>query len=377
MTTLAMIALVLALVPALLWTVNMWLFHAPGPATPKETADPPGISVLIPARHEEDRLGPTLESVRANDGIDLEIIVYDDHSTDGTAELVRDHARSDNRVRLMKGGDLPDGWCGKQHACWELSQAARHDILCFIDADVRLSEDALRRIAGELKQSRSQLISGFPRQETKSFGEKLLISFIPYILLGFLPIWFMRRFNHPGLAAGCGQLMIAERDAYREVGGHSAIRQSRHDGITLPAAFRRNGYHTDLFDAKDIAVARMYDGFRSTWNGLAKNATEGMARPEALPVFTVLLLGGQVLPAVLLPLALLVDGGCTTTLYAGAGVLLSSLPRLSGVLRFGQSALSALLHPIGVMVLMANQWFAFLRSLLGGSAEWRGRTYDG
>lgn len=377
MTYIALVTMILALVPASLWIMNMCLFHAPGPAIPEDMEDPPGVSVLIPARNEEDRLGPTLRSVRKNTGVDLELIVYDDHSTDGTQELVRDHARSDNRVRLMKGGDLPEDWCGKQHACWKLSRAAKYDILCFIDADVRLSSDALRRIVGELQHNEATLISGFPHQETKTFGEKLLISFIPYILLGFLPIWIMRRFNHPALAAGCGQLMIAESDAYREVDGHRAIRQSRHDGITLPAAFRTNGFRTDLFDAKDIARARMYDGFWSTWNGLAKNATEGMARPEALPVFTVLLFGGQILPALLFPLTILLDGGLFATLFTGTGLALSYLPRISGVIRFDQSLLSALLHPIGVTVLLANQWFAFLRSLFGGTAEWRGRSYDG
>ncbi len=127
---------------------------------------------------------------------------------------------------------------------------------------------------------------------TRTFGEKLLIPFIPYLLLGFLPIWFKRRMNLPGLAAGCNQLMVADASAYEQVDGHRSIRLSRHDGLSLTASLRQHAFHTDLFDAKEIARARMYDSIQSTWNGLAKNATEGMARPGVLPIFTTLLLGG-------------------------------------------------------------------------------------
>lgn len=377
MIAIAAVAFGLAIVPALLWCMNMFFFQEPPRITGDEKGEFPGISVLIPARNEVDRIGPALEAVRSNESVDLEILVYDDDSTDGTADLVRDHAEKDDRVRLIQGDALPDGWCGKQYACWRLAQEAENEVFCFIDADVRLSSRALPRILAELDRREVQLISGFPAQETGSFGEKLLISFIPYILLGFLPFWLMRRWNRPGFAAGCGQLMIAKREAYEAVGGHSAIRNSRHDGLTLPAAFRRNGYQTDVFDAKSIARARMYDGFRSSWNGLAKNATEGMARPGALPFFTIFLFGGQVLPLMILLITPVFQVPVPAMGLAAAAMCLAYLPRFSGVYRFDQSMISAVLHPVGVAVLLSNQWYAFLRAWIGGRAEWRGRLYDG
>src|SRR5205807_74198 len=125
-----------------------------------------------------------------------------------------------------------------------------------------------------LEKSGAALVSGIPRQETGTFFERLLIPLIHFILLGFLPMKRMRSTRKPAYAAGCGQLFLARRMAYDAMGGHAIIRSSLHDGLTLPRAFRRAGFQTDLCDATDLATCRMYCGAGEVWHGLAKNATE-------------------------------------------------------------------------------------------------------
>src|SRR5262249_17349926 len=144
------------------------------------------------------------------------------------------------------------------------------------------------------------------------------------------------------------QLFLTWREAYAEAGGHAAIRSTLHDGIKLPRAFRAAGKKTDICDATDLASCRMYRNLGELWSGLAKNAAEGLAAPAMIVPATLLLLGGQVLPAVLLvcaawlkPLALAL---------AVAGTALAYLPRLAGVVRFRQPVAGALLHPVGVVV---------------------------
>src|SRR5690606_21074414 len=143
-------------------------------------------------------------------------------------------------VRLAPAPPLPAGWCGKQHACHVLASLARHPLLVFIDADVRLAPDALERIAafmgerapGRAREGRTRtppsLASGVPRQELGTFSERLLIPLIHFILLGFLPMPVMRRTRWPAMSAGCGQLFIARRDAYFAAGGHASIRATLH-----------------------------------------------------------------------------------------------------------------------------------------------------
>jgi hypothetical protein len=133
---------------------------------------------------------------------------------------------------------------------------------------------------------------------------------------------------------------------------------------------------TDLFDATELASCRMYRGLAEVWRGFAKNATEGMATPTALPVWTVLLLGGQVLPFVLLPASVFitVPGWAAATSVAAAACVY--LNRLVLALRFRQSAVGALLHPLGIVALLALQWIALIDQRRGRPAVWRGRAYS-
>ena len=447
--TLALIALVLAAIPCGLLLLNLFVYRrlppfslAPGfsrvdsgvearnrlsgldSAHAPDTGLKPGdnermncspVSVLIPARNEEKNLRATLEAVLANRGAEFEVIVLDDHSTDGTASIVSEFATRDPRVRLESAPPLPAGWCGKQHACHVLARLARHPLLLFIDADVRLAPSALARMSGfmtrasvldcgsplplsdapqstrgltnsETSRASSPLVnrkspivntpalaSGVPRQELGTFSECLLLPLIHFVLLGFLPMHAMRRTRWPSMSAGCGQLFIARREAYEKCGGHAMLRDSLHDGLKLPRVFRQSGFRTDLFDATDLATCRMYQTNAETWRGLGKNATEGLAAPGTIVPMTALLLGGQVLPLVLCALApMLSTHGLTFALVA---TILACLPRLVGAALFRQSLGSALLHPLGVLALLAIQWHALGRHFLGRPAEWKGRSY--
>jgi glycosyltransferase involved in cell wall biosynthesis len=367
-------ALLLAAIPAALFVWNLFLVRSPrrpGPVGAHRGL--PSLSVLIPARNEEARIGEAIRSVLANQDVDLELIVLDDHSTDGTVQKVRAFAARDARVRLIHAPPLPAGWCGKQHACLVLTRHARHSLLVFMDADVRLRPDALERLASFMDQSGSALASGVPRQVTGSFLERLLIPLVHVVLLGFLPVWRMRRCTKPAYAAGCGQLFVADADAYRQVGGHSQIRSTLHDGIKLPRLFRQHGLRTDLFDATEIASCRMYEGADDVLSGLMKNAHEGLASPRLIVPMSLMLLGGQVLPWILLvgwP-ALAAD----TRWMVLAGAVLSMVPRWIAVWRFRQSVLGALLHPISVAVFVGIQWVAFCRRWRGKPNLWRGRQY--
>jgi hypothetical protein len=352
------IALLLSAGPLLLALDNLRRLRRPAPAE-----GVPSVSVLIPARNEEANIAEAVACVLASTGVTLELCVLDDGSTDGTAAILAGFA--DRRLRVFQGGVLPAGWSGKQHACARLAEQASHELMVFVDADVRLAPDALSRMAGFMQLAPEiGLASGFPLQVTLGWAEWLLLPLIHFLLLGYLPMGRMARDASPAFGAGCGQLFIARRTAYRAAGGHAAIRASLHDGITLPRAFRRAGIMTGLFDATRLASCRMYRDTAGVWEGLTKNATEGMAKPAALPVWTVLLAGGHVLPFLLLP------GALAWAACACAWGLRAVL-----AWRFRQSWVSVVLHPVGVAALLALQWVALGRAVWGVKATWRGRAY--
>ncbi|MCX6979568.1 MAG: glycosyltransferase family 2 protein [Verrucomicrobia bacterium] len=367
-TWIAAASCLLALIPAALFLRNLALYAPlpqPGPARAK-------CSVLIPARNEETNIAAALNSILQSDGIELEVIVLDDSSTDRTAGIVRDLAVSDPRVRLETAEPLHPGWCGKNFACHQLAALAKHPLLVFMDADVRISRpDSLARLAAFMDQSRAALVSGVPHEETRGLTEKLIIPLIHFVLLGFLPLERMRKSTDPRFAAACGQILAVRREAYDRVGGHTTIANRIHDAVALTRTFRSNGFKTDLFDATDTFHCRMYQRSSEVWHGFAKNAHEGLGSPQLIVPTTLLLLGGQVLPFALLAFA----KSALALTFAIIGTVAAFLPRLIAIVRFRQSILGALLHPVGICALVAIQWFAFFRSLLKRPATWKGREY--
>lgn len=386
---LTLVSLLCALIPAIMFTLNLRLYVDP----PLVSGIPlPAVSILIPARNEALAIGDAVRSALSSRGVELEVVVMDDGSTDGTDEIVRTAAREDSRVRLEQAPPLPAGWNGKQHACWSLAQAARNPVLCFVDADVRLGPECVARMAGLLERGDNGLVSGFPQQLTGTFLEWMLLPLIHFVLLGFLPIGRMRAGTDPSFAAGCGQFIMARRDAYFACGGHSGIKLTMHDGLRLPRLFREHGFRTDLADITEFAQCRMYTNAADTWNGLAKNATEGIAAPIRIMPITLLLLFGQVWPfiitfALVFSVLLRVGAGgfhannwsqsCLWIVAVAVPFVSAGLPRWLGIRRFKQDWRSALLHPFGILLLIAVQWYALFRKFRGGAVSWRGRAYTG
>ncbi len=373
--TLALLCLPCALFPAVMFIVNLGYYHEPRKrsSTPSQA-----VSVLIPARNEAVGIAAALRAVLATRDVEFEVVVMDD----GTDAIVLALAEKDDRVRLERAPPLPPGWNGKQHACWCLARVARNSILCFIDADVRLRPDCVARMTGFLNGN--SLVSGFPQQITETFLEWMLLPLIHFVLLGFLPIARMRMTTEPGLGAACGQFIMAHRDDYFACGGHSGIKLTMHDGLRLPRLFREAGYKTDLADITNLASCRMYTSAREVWSGLAKNAVEGLGTPVLLVPMSALLFLGQTLPFLTLGSLIYqqVNGSSALNrfhLYSLVNlttILAAYVPRILGVIRFGQDWRGAILHPFGIVLLLAVQWYALCRKIIGCKTSWRDRAYE-
>lgn len=379
---LAIFLLILALLPCAMAAANLKLFQ-PATNSPEylQSARSIPVSVLIPARNEENSIQAALEALAKSSHPTFEVLVLDDASEDNTPDIVQQFAKNYPHFYLHSSQGLPNGWNGKQNACWQLANLASYDRFLFLDADVRLSPDALTRILAEQELRQAPLVSGFPFQETGTFAEKLLIPMMHFVLLGYLPINRMRASADPGFAAGCGQLFLAKRHEYFQADGHRAIASSRHDGIKLPRTFRNAGLSTDVFDATDVAKCRMYQSLDQVQRGLLKNATEGIANKTLIIPFSILLLGACVLPLLTTlwtlyhtlqsnqhsPLSIL------TLAILILATILGWAPRWMTRKAFHQSTLGALLHPLAVAWFITLQWIALIRKSLNLQTPWRGR----
>ena len=353
--------------------VNLRLYHEPPAGLPDDT-DRPLLSVCIPARDEETNLESCVRSVLDGSYTHCEVLVYDDQSTDATPEILARLQAEDSRVRAVEPVPLPDGWAGKQHACWRMAQSARGEWMLFTDADVRFSPDMLERTFAHARSQDIGLLSTFPRQITGSLGEKLLVPMIFFLLFSYLPMWRMRQTSDPNTSAACGQFLFVRRDAYDASGGHEAFKNSYHDGVMMPRSVRRAGFKSDLFDGQHLASVRMYRGWVESWKGFAKNAFEGLGSVGLLCFLTFVHTVGHALPWVIVGLAMLgaIDDRAATGLAAGACVAVL-VERSALSIRFGQGLMPVLLHPVGAVTMTAVQWHSWWLSVRGRRA-WRGRV---
>jgi glycosyltransferase involved in cell wall biosynthesis len=340
------------------------------------------VAVCIPARNEAANLEACVESALASadspggDGtVDLEVLVYDDGSTDGTGSILASLVARDPRVRAVETVPLPSGWNGKQHGCDRMGRAATKEWLLFTDADVRFAPRSLGGVVATAESKGVDLLSTFPRQEMTSFGERLFIPMIGFILFSYLPMGRMQRTLDPAASAGCGQYLFVRREAWLACGGHAAFRDSMHDGIKLPRLLRRHGHRTDLFDGTSIVSCRMYDGFGACWRGFAKNAFEGLGSIGLLAFVSVLHLVGHVMPWAFLLAAAFVPAWRSpwAIALALAAIAVALLQRTLLARRLAQPVASVAWHPLAILLSIAVQWRSWWLHVTG-RRTWRGRT---
>ncbi|MCO8276114.1 glycosyltransferase [Actinoplanes sp. TRM 88003] len=327
------------------------------------------VAVLLPVRDEAERVGACLESLLAQRGAEnVTIYVLDDGSTDGTAEIVR--ALAGDKVRLLTGKPLPDGWLGKPHACQQLADAAADaDVLSFVDADVVLEPDAIAAAVTELRRAEVGLLSPYPKI---TGAGRLVQPLLQWSWLTFLPLRAMERSPRPSLAAAGGQWLVIDAAAYRQAGGHAAVRTEILEDIALARAVKRSGGRIALADGSRLATCRMYDSWAELEAGYAKSLWASFgSRSGAAAVVVTLLLLYLVPPLAAVGLAAAGDyqgAAVASTAYAlgVAGRVLAA--RATG----GREWPDPLAHPLSI-ALFARLIARSFRERARGNLTWRGR----
>lgn len=229
------------------------------------------VSVLIPARNEAKNIGIILYDLMRQTYNKLEIIVFNDDSTDQTKKIVKQFSRNDTRIRLINSKGLPEGWLGKNHACDVLGQKANGNYLLFLDADVHLGINSIAQTVSYLKTHRLSLLSVFPKQLMKSFGERITVPNMNYILLTLLPLPLVEKSLKPSLSAANGQFMLFNSKIYKEFQPHEKLKASKVEDIEISRLFKQNGLKVACHTGSGEISCRMYHSFREAVNGFSKN----------------------------------------------------------------------------------------------------------
>ncbi|HYO02192.1 MAG TPA: glycosyltransferase [Mycobacterium sp.] len=344
--------------------VNQRRLRRPPRNPPPVTAT---VSLVVPARDEAHRIAPTIASLLAQRGLtDVDVVVLDDGSTDGTADVVRRVAGSDPRLRVLTGTPPPPGWLGKPHACAQLAAAARGEILVFVDADVVLSPDAVAAAVAMLRgPDPLDLLCPWPRQIATGLLGRLVQPLLAWSWLTTLPLRRAEHSRRPSMAVANGQFLVVEADALARAGGWQSVSSAVLDDIALARAVRAAGGRTGVADGSLLGTCRMYDTGHELREGYRKSLWAAFGSPAgAVAVATALTL------VYVLPAAAAVTGSRVGALgYAAAVVGRVSARRWCGG-RFGWDAMA---HPFSVAALLwllGSSWAGRLR----GSLSWKGRA---
>jgi hypothetical protein len=333
------------------------------PADPPPVAEP--VSVLIPVRDEAGRVGSCLAALLAQERVrDLEIIVLDDESADGTAEVVREVTGGDPRVRLLTGPPLAAGWLGKPHACHQLAATAHGSVLIFVDADVVLAPRAVAATVTLLRWSGLDLICPYPRQLAEGVAPRLVQPLLQWSWLTLLPLGLAERSPRGSLAAANGQLMVVDREAYERAGGHAAVRDAVLEDIALLRAIKRTGGRGVVADGTGVATCRMYTGWADLRDGYTKSLWSAFGSPAGAATVVGLLSALYLVP----PLAALLGSRVGLLGYAAGVAGRAVVARRVG----GRVWPDSLAHPVSIAVfgwLTAQSW----RRRAQGRLSWKGR----
>lgn len=248
-----------------------WFSQLYLPAYKRSGENTARVSVLIPARNEGNNIGNLLSDLSEMGDEIYEIIIYDDISTDNTANIVGQFARKNKKVALLEGKAIPSGWLGKNHACHSLALAATGDYFLFIDADVRMGGKAITRALQYSQEKKLKLLSVFPEQLMPNVGTRLAVPLMNWILLSLLPIITVRTSPFVSMSAANGQFMFFEAVSYRRKQPHRKFRISAVEDMAIVRDYKRDNLKIATLLGNNDVKCTMYRDLREAVDGFSKN----------------------------------------------------------------------------------------------------------
>ncbi|MEE8348692.1 MAG: glycosyltransferase [Acidobacteriota bacterium] len=336
-----------------------------------DKAPGPRVSVLIPARNEVHKIQEGLTSILSQDYPDLEIIVLDDRSSDGTSEILAKMEVHHPQLKVFRISQLPAGWIGKNHALHYGVQHATGDLLLFTDADVVMHSSTVRKAVAYMMENQLDHLTLSPDVRTSGIALQIMVGVFAIFFTFFVRPW---RVKDPRSSrfVGIGAFNLVRKEAYLAVGTHQAIAMRPDDDLKLGKLIKKNGFRQELLYGQGMLQVEWYSSVREMNKGLMKNMFAGVDyRISSVLVGTLVLLLLGVWPFA----AVVLTDGVTRVVNLTIVLLILGMCRQSSK-RTNLKPWFGLGFPLGALFLVYVQWKAMLTAFLTDGINWRDTHYS-
>jgi len=346
---------------------EMWRFnHGP------EIFDGPMVSVLVPMRNEENNVRNCIASLQNQLYKNYEILVINDNSSDGTADILAELASKDNRIKVFNGKPLPDDWYGKPFALHQLSLHAKGEILVFTDADTFHNPASISWAVTNIKLLNVDMISGYIGQVFKTFGEIVTIPLMFFITSFIMPLHFNRFFKSSVFSAAVGQFIAIRHDVFKAIGGCELYKKKTTEDIYMSRYVKKKGYKTRFLNLCEHVQCRMYYGHRNAIEGIGKNVFDFFGKKTIVILFLFI----AVFIFLFLPFPLLFFCIAANSKWILHIFIVNCLYSLTWIFTFLGQRLNwwyFILWPLMYLNLMYMAGWSWFRTITGKGFLWKGR----
>jgi cellulose synthase/poly-beta-1,6-N-acetylglucosamine synthase-like glycosyltransferase len=330
--------------------------------TPKRTSDLlESVGVIVPMRNEAKNVEGLVATLAAQEG-SSHFYLLDDNSEDQTFELLQRFAGADSRFTVIKGAALDDKWIGKTWALQQLFEASKEDVLVSIDADVRLSNNAINKAVTTMHGARLDFVSPYPRQIAQSFAERLIQPLLQWSWLTTVPLRYAESSGQKSMAVANGQFFVVRRSALISIGGYQTVKHAVIDDVFLARELIKSGSSGTVINGSDIAETHMYSSWNEIEAGYGKSLSKAFGSIVGAIFVVAFLFITSIAPLVL---------GLLGNVYGWLGFAAIVGTRVLSAIKSRGNLLDSVLHPISVIALIYLIVYSYL---MRGSIQWKGRT---
>ena len=336
----------------------------------------PLVSVLIPCRNEEEHIANCVETFLNQNYSNLEILILNDHSEDGSEKILSGYARKHDKLTIIKGKKLPEGWTGKNWACHQLYEHSKGEVLLYCDADTQVDPGLVRDAVSELEIHGLGFLTMFPQRNSVNLFDRWIWSFTSWVIASWVPLWLAYQTRMRLFAVGFGQFLMLRRSAYDSIGGYDGLRGNSLDDFEIARRIQAAGIDWRVYSGIGRLTTESYRSTKETVDGYGKSIFPALGRNGLILLFAWLFLANLTwTPVIVLILESLHWITLTTDQLQLASLCVTAvlISWAAAAVKLKINTITTVLYPIAITSVLYTAVASYI-TIRRGAMQWKDRV---